>query len=129
MVYFTYIGSYMEAVHGSYNDAPKNIGSSTMRFQNEKKLLNVKGSPQFSTILDTITCLTTIVETSSDGDILQLIDMANEVKVEKQYLLLIVPELNRTIFQNKTINFIIMVDHKDKGILYLSVENVIVERQ
>ena len=92
-----------------------------MRFQNEKELLKVKEQSQFATLLDTITCLTTIVETSSDDDILQLIDMANKLKLERQYLLLIVPELNRTLFQNKTINFNIIIDHTDIGVLYSKV--------
>ena len=91
------------------------IGSSTIIFQGAKELLAAKDKPQFSRILTTISCLTTIVQINHDDEVGHIIDMVNGIQVKTRYLLLIVTTLSKSLFQNKTINYNVRVDKRETG--------------
>ena len=98
--------SSFDVIHGTFTIAE--IGTSTLRFSNAEELLKVKSNPQFQVISTTVACLNIVVE--ADGDeVSQLIDVVNELKVERKYLLLIVSALDLSLMRNKTINFNVMI--------------------
>ena len=80
------------------------IGSSTISFQNSKELLKGKDQPQFSSILNTASCLVATVEADHD-DISHVIEMVNGMKVERKFLRLIMESLDISLLQNKTISY------------------------
>ena len=86
-----------------------------MRSQNAKEVLKLRGDPLFSSILSSISCLVTIVETDIAEEGLRLIDMVNELSVATKYLLLNVPTFDLTAVKNQTINFQVMVNHGESG--------------
>ena len=77
-------------------------------------MLQIEDNPHFSKILATITCLIAIVE-SETNNIPHLIEMFNGMRVERKYLLLIVPALDTSLFQNKTINYNVGVHQRNTG--------------
>ena len=77
--------------------------------------MKLRGDPLFSSILNSISCLVTIVETDIAEEGLRLIDMVNELSVATKYLLLIVPTFDLTAVENQTINFQVMVNHGESG--------------
>ena len=86
-----------------------------MRSQNAEEVLKLRGSPLFSSILNSISCLVTIVETDIAEEGLRLIEMVNELSVATKYLLLIVPTFDLTAIENQTINFQVIVNHGESG--------------
>ena len=92
-------------------------GSTTIRFQNAELLLEVKEHPQFSVMLSTVKCLIALVDTYVDDEVSQLIDMVNKLEVESKYLIfmVMVPSLNATLLQNKTINYNVAVAYRGAG--------------
>ena len=68
-----------------------------------------------TSILSKISCLVTLVETDNDDEVPLLIDMINDVKIERKHLLLMVSNLSKTILKNKTINYNVGMYQKDKG--------------
>ena len=98
----------------SWNTYFADLGTSILRFQNDAELLKVDNKPQFSVILTAITCLNIIVESNGD-EVSELIDMFNQLEVKKKYLQFIIPSLNETLLQNKTINSNVMFYHKGSG--------------
>ena len=91
------------------------IGSSTIKFQGAKELLEVKDTKQFSRMLTPISCLISIVEINHDDEIGQIMDMINRIKVKTKYLSLIVSTFNKPLFQDKTINYNVRVDKINTG--------------
>ena len=89
-----------------------------MKFRGAKDLLEVKDHPKMSTIMSKISCLVTSVETDQDDEVSLLINMLNDMKVERKHLLLIVSKLNKTILNEKTINYNVGMYHKYKGIKF-----------
>ena len=100
--------SYFDDIHGTFTIAEIGTSTSTLRFSNAEELLKVKGNPQFQVILTTVTCLNIVVEAVGD-EVSQLIDLVNELKVERKSLLLKVPALDLSLMGNKTINFNVMI--------------------
>ena len=94
------------------------FGSSMLRFKDAKELLEAKDHRKMSSIVSTISCLVALVETDHDDEVTSLIDMVNEIKVDRRYLLLIVSTLNTTILKNKTITYNVGIHEKDKGAKY-----------
>ena len=91
------------------------IGTSTLRSQNTKEVLKLRGNPLFSSLINSISCLVTIVETDNNEEVLRLIEMVNELSVTKKHLLLILPTFDSTTVQNLTINFQVIVNHGEAG--------------
>ena len=86
-----------------------------MRSQNTKEVLKLRGNPLFSSLINSISCLVTIVETDNNEEVLRLIEMVNELSVTKKHLLLILPTFDSTTVQNLTINFQVIVNHGEAG--------------
>ena len=93
--------------------------SSIVMDRTVKELLDDEYDHRFSKMMKSIACLSIKVEASKSDDILQLIDMVNKITVEKKTLHLIIPNLDLELLVNKTINFDVIVDHRDKGSIKL----------
>ena len=95
-------------------------GPTTIRFQNAELLLEVKDHPQFSVMLSTVKCLIALVDTYVDDEVSQLIDMVNKLEVESKYLIfmVMVPSLNVTLLQNKTINYNVGIYQNHTGDIF-----------
>ena len=106
----------MTTIH--YFNYCADVGRSMIRFKDAKELLEVKDHHKMSSILSTISCLLALAETDNDHEVTSLIDMVNEIKVERRYLLLIVPTLNTVILKNKTIIYNVGIQQKNKGTKY-----------
>ena len=89
-----------------------------IRFKAAKELLEFKDHRKMSSIFSTISCLVALVETDQDHEVTSLIDMVNEIKVERRYLLLTVSTLNTAILKNKTITYNVGIHQKDIGTKY-----------
>ena len=86
-----------------------------MRFKDTKELLRTnRVNPLLQLTLAKMTCLITIAE-ADDSESLELVDMMNGLKVTEKYLILVLSSLNTTTFQNMTINYNVIVNHKDEG--------------
>ena len=86
-----------------------------MESQNAEELLKLSGNPLFLSLLDSISCVVTIVESDNVGQILRLIEMVYELPVTEKYLLLIAQTFDSTALQNLTINFQVIVHHAETG--------------
>ena len=86
-----------------------------MRFKKVADLLLFKDDPLLSFASSSMSCLFVTVETNNFENILQLIEMVNTFRVERKYVLIVKETLNQTLFQNTTINYNLMVEHKDTG--------------
>ena len=92
-----------------------------MRYENVQELLKVRGNLLFSTILASSSCIITIIETSLDHDILNMIDMVNSFRAERKRLLLLIPTFNETMFKNIMINYDVTIEHSDGGDVNINV--------
>ena len=88
--------------------------SSIMRFQNAEELFKGKHQTQFSSILNTVSCLVVTVEADQD-EISHLIEMINGLKVERKYLQLKMHSIDISLLQNKTINYNVGVYQSHTG--------------
>ena len=91
------------------------IGTSTLRCKDATELLKLRGNLLFSSISASISCLVTIVETDDNEEVLKLLNMMSDLSVAKKYLLLILPTFDSTKFANLTVNFQVMIHHKETG--------------
>ena len=62
----------------------------------------------------------TIAVMKNDAEISQLINFVNEIRVSEKYLIIYIDTLNTVVLQNRTINFNVIINHKDTGVLMLS---------
>ena len=58
----------------------------------------------------------TIAEMKNEAEMSQLIDIVNEIRVSEKYLIIYIDTLNTVLLQNKTINFNVMINHRDTGV-------------
>ena len=91
------------------------IGNSIINFHGANELLAARDRPQLSRILSTISCLIAIVEINHNDEVGHIIDMVNGMKVKTKNLLMIVSSLNKSLFQNKTVNYNVRVEQKESG--------------
>ena len=102
------------------------IGTSTLRIKNAREVLKLRESVLLSSILDSISCLITIVETDYIEEVLMLIEMVNELYVAEKHLLLISPKFDSaaisTLFQNITIHYNVVLHHTNAGEMKTSVQ-------
>ena len=94
---------------------PSEIGTPFLRSQNAKELIEQRGNPLFSSVVASVSCLVTIVETHDKEDMLKLIEMVDDFSVAKKYLVLIAPTFGGAQLQNLTISFQTMILHRETG--------------
>ena len=66
-------------------------------------------------IMESISCLTTIVQAKNDLEASQMIDIVKQLRVPQKHLIITIPELNINYLQNLTINFNVMIKPQTKG--------------
>ena len=100
-----------------------------MRIKNAKEVLKLRKSVLLSSILNSISCLFTIVETYYVEEVLMLIEMVNELSVAEKHLLLISPIFDSaaisTLVQNMTIHYNVVVHHTNAGENFVAILNYI----
>ena len=91
------------------------IGTSSLRFRSGEDFLKIRHNLLFAYALASSSCLIGIVETFSEDEVLDLIDMVNDFRVDRKCLLLKVPTFNENMFRNITINYDVTIEHRDEG--------------
>ena len=85
-----------------------------LTFQDVSALLKASENPMFNSLIASIHCLVTIVETIYDEDILILFEIMDRIRVEK-YLFIDTPQFDYNLLQNRTINYKVFISHQNKG--------------
>ena len=86
-----------------------------MRFNNIANLQRVENAISLETITNSITCLMAMAHVNSDAEATKLIDLLSEIRIAKKYLTIVIPKLNMTFLQKKTINFNVILRHSKPG--------------
>ena len=84
------------------NIPPSDFERGTIRFDHIGKLLKVKESAEFRSMTARMSCLMTIVGKHNDSEVSQLIDIVNDLWIEKKYLVVLVETFNSTFLRKKT---------------------------
>ena len=92
-------------------DINEDFGASTFRFKDAKELLKLRKSPQFLSLLSSISCLVTVAEPDASNEVLELIHMVNKFPVLEKYMLLIGSTFDDNAFENLTINFQVIFNY------------------
>ena len=95
-------------------------GRSSLSFEDVNQLLEVKDSGGFMSMMPSISCLMTIAICDSTVDVSRLIDFVRDLRlvdyrVAKTQLLVMVPYLDHSLLENKTINFNVMIMEHGAG--------------
>ena len=95
-------------------------GRSILTFHNVLALSRASETPNFISLIASTSCLVTIVETSSENDIMTLFDIMKKIRLIEKYLFIETTVLNYNLLQNKTINYKVFINHLWKGKLATS---------
>ena len=109
----------------SFSTCLADFGTSSIRFDNVEGLLKSKDNPLFSSVLASSSCVVSIIEANDNEEVLNVIEMVNDFRVDRKHLLLLVPTLNETMFKNTTINYDVIIEHRDQGninIIYYTID-------
>ena len=68
---------------------------------------------RFQDILASMSCLILIAQVSTFTEVSYSIDMMTQFRVAKKHLIIEIPSLDVTSLQNKTINFNVLINHKE----------------
>ena len=95
-------------------------GRSSLSFEDVNQLLEVKDSGGFMSMMASISCLMTIAICDSTVEVSRLIDFVRDLRlvgyrVAKTQLLVMVPYLDHSLLQNRTINFNVMIMEHGAG--------------
>ena len=91
------------------------IGYGTLNFQNVGSLMDAVNGGKFRSILEELSCLWTVAKVQDESEIHQVIDMVNDFAIPKKYLTISIENVNITLLRNKTINFNVMLNHREAG--------------
>ena len=92
------------------------MGGATIKFDNLGKLLKVKESEEFRSMTARMSCLMTIARMRNDFEVSHLIDIVNELKIGKRYLIVSADTaINTTLSKKRTIDFNVIINHKEQG--------------
>ena len=83
-------------------------------YSDQRKTKKASENPMFNSLIASIHCLVTIVETIYDEDILILFEIMDRIRVEK-YLFIDTPQFDYNLLQNRTINYKVFISHQNKG--------------
>ena len=92
------------------------FGRGSINFQNVQKLLEAGEGEIFRSMSARISCLMTIARTNNDLEASQLIDTVNGFMIAEKYLVIFTEELNNTLLRRKTINFNVVINHRNSGV-------------
>ena len=84
-------------------------------FWSVSHLLRVEHEMSLMNLLAFISCLKTIAHVSTDQEVSQMIDFVERLRIDKKHLIISTPKLNHVCLQNKTINFKVVIFHKQAG--------------
>ena len=84
-------------------------------FQDVNTLSRPENKQRLTLLSSSTSCLITIVETSSSHDVLDLIDITHALKTKHKYLLVNMPHLKADLLQNRTINYVVIFQHREGG--------------
>ena len=62
-----------------------------------------------------MSCLMVIARKHNESEVSQLMDIVNEFRIEKKYLLIFLETFNTTFLRKKTINFNVIISHREPG--------------
>ena len=86
-----------------------------MRFKTVKELWKVREPLLLKSLLASSSCVITIIESSVNDEVFDLIHMVNDFKVHRKHLLLLTPTFNATNLKNLTINYDVTIVHSNGG--------------
>ena len=86
--------------------------------QSFQNLYEVKNDGKFRSLIARMSCLVTVAVMQNYAEISQLIDIVNEIRVSKKYLIIFTDTLDATLMQKRTINFNVIINHRHKGVFY-----------
>ena len=69
----------------------------------------------FRSILGELSCLWTVADVQNESEIHQIIEMVNDFDMPKKYLTIAIEDLNVTSLRNMTINFNVVLNHREAG--------------
>ena len=64
-----------------------------------------------------LSCIMTITETNNDLELLELISIMHQLTIPKKYLFAKMVTFNSSVFRKTTINFNVMIYHREEGML------------
>ena len=83
--------------------------------QSFQNLYEVTKYGKFRSLMARMSCLVTIAVMRNDAEMSQLIDIVNEIRVYKKYLIIFADTWNTTLMQKRTINFNVNINHRGRG--------------
>ena len=92
------------------------LGGGTIILQSFKKLLEVTNGGKFRSLMARMSCLVTIAVMENDAEMSQLIDIVNEIRVSKKYLIIFTDTLDTTLLLKRTINLNVIINQRHKGV-------------
>ena len=91
------------------------FGRGTIRFDHIEMLQEVKESVEFKSMTARISCLITIVRKHNDSEVSRLMEIVNQLKIERKHLQIFTETGNTTLFRKRMMNFNVIVSHRDTG--------------
>ena len=88
-----------------------------MWFGSIRQLLEIKDDKTLASVLSSLSCLSVIVQSIKVDDISLLVDFISNIRVKNKYLMAITSPLNTTLLQSKMINFNVMINQIDSGLI------------
>ena len=110
-------------MHCFFKSPPSDFERGTIRFNDIGKLLKVKESAEFRSMTARMSCLITIVQKHKYSEVSQLIDIVNDLWIERKYLRVYVETFNTTFLRKKTINFNVIINQEEPGEILFSDNN------
>ena len=84
-------------------------------------MLDIKDDKNLVRVRSSLSCLSINALSSELKDISMLVDFMADVRVKNKYLLVQTPPLNTSLFQNKKINFNVMISQVNPGMTNMAV--------
>ena len=100
-----------------YNKFALDFGRGAINFLDHKSLLRMIDEDKLSPLTTRMSCLITVAELSNEVELKTLIDIMKEFKIDKKYLFVTIDTYNATMFHETNINFNVMINHREKGLL------------
>ena len=69
----------------------------------------------FKSMTARMLCLVTMTKLNKDLEVSQLIDVVNEFRISKKYLIIFIKNLNTTLLRQKAITFNVIIHHNGAG--------------